>query len=47
MIMAFHSHGGAPIDGWCYSGILPMKMDENWGYPHDFGGSPTTLGAGI
>ena len=28
----FHSHGGTPIAGWCIKEI-PMKMDDDWGYP--------------
>ena len=28
----FHSHGGTQI-----AGKSNLKMDDNWGYPHDFG----------
>ena len=32
----FHSHGG--IQKWLvYTGRSQSNMDENWGYPHDFG----------
>ena len=38
---SFHSHGGYPkMDGLFFPWKIRtshLKMDENWGYPHDLG----------
>ena len=38
---SFHSHGGYPkMDGLLFPWKIRtshLKMDENWGYPHDLG----------
>ena len=31
-------HGATPIAGWLISGNIPsFEMDDDWGYPHDYG----------